>query len=135
KRVARSCGVEHGLRIDHILIAIRVKCEDAHAGTKFKINHVNGGADADDEVGSTKGAGDGWKGDATFEVELRPGDIEKRRDIGESRPQGELDIVDGDYVGADPLADEALERFLFIEKKGYRYVQSCAAIGISRWPA
>src|SRR5262249_32054567 len=101
--------IEQRLRVDDILVAVRIKREDAHAAAKFEIDDINCVADANDEVGGTKGAGDGWKGNAPFEVELRPGGIEKRRDVGESWPQRVFDVIVRNRVIADRLADEAFE--------------------------
>ena len=82
KRVARGRGVEQKLRVDDVLVAIGIKRENAHAAAEFEIDHVDGVADANDQVGSTEGAGDGGKDDALFEVVLSAGRIEERIHIG-----------------------------------------------------
>ena len=46
--MARGCGVEHELRVDHILVAVRTQREDAHADAKFEIDHKARTANADD---------------------------------------------------------------------------------------
>ena len=48
ERVARGRGVEQELRVDDVLVAVGVEREDAHAGAKFEIDHVDRAADADD---------------------------------------------------------------------------------------
>src|SRR5262249_33627355 len=77
ERVARARGIKQELLVNDVLVAVRVQREDAHAGTELKISHMDRVADANDEVGGTKGAGDGWKDDALLEVELGLGGIEK----------------------------------------------------------
>ena len=109
KRVARGRGVEQELRVDDVLVAVRIKREDAHAGAEFEIDDVDGAADADDQVGSAEGAGDGRKVDALLEIELGPGRVEERIHVGITRPQRVLDVVERDRVAVDRLADEALE--------------------------
>ena len=109
KRVARGRGVEQQLRVDDVLVAVRIKRENAHAGAEFEIDHVNGGADADEQIGSAEGAGDGRKDDALLEVELGAGRVEERIHIGIRRPQRVLDVVARDRVAVDRLADEAVE--------------------------
>ena len=78
-RVTRSCGVKHKLGVKHVLVAIRAKREDAHAGTKLEVNYVHGRAtDADDKVAGAKRVGDGRKNDATLEKEFGSGRVEER---------------------------------------------------------
>ena len=59
KRVARGRGIEQQLRIDDVLVAIGIKREHAHAAAEFEVDDVDDVADANDEVGSAEGAGDG----------------------------------------------------------------------------
>ena len=94
KRVAGGRGVEQQLRVDDVLVAIGIKRENAHAAAEFEINDVDRVADADDEIGSAEGVGDGGEFHALFEVVLGSGRIEERIHIGVSRPQGVLDVVD-----------------------------------------
>ena len=130
KRVARGRGVEQKLRVDDVLVAIGIKRENAHAAAKFEIDHVDGVADANDQVGSTEGAGDGGEFDALFEVVLGSGRIEERIHIGVSRPQGVLDIVARERVVIDRRANEIVERTFVLDQRAIAAWQRRAAIGI-----
>src|SRR5262249_36841046 len=118
------------LRVEDVLVAVRVEHEDAHAGAKLQIDHVNRVADTDDEVDGAEDAGDGWKGDTMFEVELCPGCVEKRINIGVHRSQRVLDVVARDRVAADDLADEAIEGARIVDQKRHSRVERSAAFGV-----
>ena len=109
QRVARGRGVEQELRVDDVLVAVRIEREHAHAGAELEIDDVDSVADADEQVGSAEGAGDGRKDDALLEVEFSAGRVEERIHIGASRPQGILDVVECDRVVAERLADEVVD--------------------------
>ena len=70
KRVARRRGIEQELPVDDVLVAVTVKRQDPHAAAELEIDHVDGAADADNQVARTEGAGDGRELDALFEVVL-----------------------------------------------------------------
>ena len=130
KRVARGRGVEQKLRVDDVLVAVGIKREDAHAAAEFEVDDVDGVADADDQIGSAEGAGDGREVDALFEVVFGSGRIEERIHIGESRPQGVLDVVAGERVVVDRRANEIVEGTFVLDQQGHRRVARRAAIGI-----
>ena len=88
-------------------------------------------ADANDEIGSTKGAVDAGKLDARFEVILGFGRIKERVDIGVSRPQRFFDIVARERVVVDRRADEIVERAFALDQPAHRRMERRAAIGVA----
>jgi hypothetical protein len=109
ERVASSCGIEHELRVEDILVAVGIKRDDAHAGAELEVEHVDCAADADQQIDSAESAGDSWKDNAMLEVIFSPGGVEERLRIGVSRPQGVLNIVACDRIGVECPANAAFE--------------------------
>src|SRR5262249_5326643 len=108
--MARRRGVKQKLRVNNVLFAVRGEREDAHAAAELEIERVDRAADADEQIGGAEGPWDGWKDDATFEVEFGSGRIEQRGHIVEGRSQRGLDVIGCDRVFAEFLADEAFKR-------------------------
>ena len=130
KRVARGRGVEQELRVDDVLVAIRVKRENAHAGAEFEIDNVDSVADAHDQVGTCRRRRRWWESRRAARDNIR------RRAGRGARPHrrepalGRSRVVARDRVVVDRLADEVVEGAFAFDQKGHRRVERRAAIGI-----
>jgi len=130
--VARSGSVEHELRIKDILVAVGVERAHAHAATELSVNHVDGAADADEQVAGTESVEDGRKDDALFDVVFSSGRVEKRHHVVINWPQGVLDVIERKGIGVEGRADEIVEAPLHLDQEGQCRMQRDAPFGIAR---
>jgi hypothetical protein len=77
ERMPRGCRVEGQLRVQDVLVAIRIEREDAHAGAEFVVDNLDCAANADEQIERAEGTGDGGKVDTILGVVLGVGRIEK----------------------------------------------------------
>ena len=132
--MARGGGVEQQLRVDDILVAVGIQRANRNTTAKLEVDDMHGGANADEQVTSTKRVGDGWKDDATLEI-IRSLRREEPIHINVDRRQGVLNIVACDRVVADGFAAEAFEILGLVDEMGHRCVERRAAFRIRRGPA
>src|SRR5262249_49967250 len=127
QRMAGGRGVKHKLRIENVLVAVRIERENAHAGAKFEVDQANLAANADEQIDRAPGVRNGRKDDALLEVEFSTGRVEKRINISVRRLQRVLDVIARNRVAVDRLAGEVLEGARIVDQKSHSRVERGAA--------